>query len=105
MVYLGSIVKSFTVSSFYCGCEVSGEGAANVATTCDVTLTGYKALSNTPVATQSFTFTPSEPVDIMQPMALVMLNSGFQLPLETVVFTVSTPLVSLSIDNVDGKSL
>ena len=74
-------------------------------TTCDVTLTGYKALSNEPIATQSFTFTPSEAVDVMQPMALVTLNSGFQLPLETVVFTVSTPLVSLSIDNVNGKFL
>lgn len=103
MAYSGSTVPSFTVSSFYFGCELSGEGAANVATTCDVTLTGYKVLSNEPVATQSFTFTPSELVDTMQEMSLVMLNSDFQLPLETLVVAVSTPLVSLLIDNVSGK--
>ena len=105
MAYSGSTVPSFTVGNFYFGCELSGEGAANVTTTCDVTLTGYKVLSNEPVATQSFTFTPSEPVDTMQGMPLVTLNSDLQLPLETLVVAVSTPGVSMLIVNVVGKHL
>ena len=109
MAYSGSTVKSFTISSFYYACDISGQGAANAAPSCSFTLTGYKALSNTPVASHSFTFVPSEPVDAMQTMYELTLNSGFQQPLETVVFTASllaaTGLVSLVIDNLAGKLL
>ena len=41
----------------------------------------------------------------MQPMDQATLNSGFQQPLETVVSTVSTALVSLVVDNLSGKFL
>ena len=110
MAYSGSTIKSFTISSFYYACDISGQGAANAAPSCSFTLTGYKALSNTPVASQSFTFVPSEPVDAMQTMYELTLNSGFQQPLETVVFTATsqlaaTGLVSLVIDNLAGKLL
>ena len=106
VAYSGSTVKSFTLESFYYACEISGQGAANAAAPCTFTVTGYKALSNTPVASQSFDFEPSEAVDVMQPMYQAMLNSGFQQPLETVVFTVTTPLlVTLLMDNVNGKFL
>ena len=74
-------------------------------TTCDGTLTGYKALSNTPVASQSFTFTPSELGDFMQEFSLVTLNFDFQLPLETLVLTVTTPRVHFLMDNIEGKFL
>ena len=106
MEYTGSTIKSFTLESFYNACDISGQGAANAAVPCNFTITGYKALSNTPVASQSFNFEPSEPVDVMQPMSEATLNPDFQQLLGTVVFTVTTPgLVSLVIDNVAGKLL
>ena len=63
-----------------------------------------------PVASQSFTFVPSKPVDAMQTMYELTLNSGFQQSLETVVFTATsllaaTGLVSLVMDNLAGKLL
>ena len=41
----------------------------------------------------------------MQPVYQPTLNSDFQQPLETVVFTVATPLVGLIIDDLSGKFL
>ena len=41
----------------------------------------------------------------MQTMYEATLNSNFQQPLETVVFTVATPLVGLIIDDLSGKFL
>ena len=110
MAYPGPTVKSFTISSFYYACDISGQGAANDAPSCSFILTGFKALSNTPVASQSFPFVPSKPVDAMQTMHELTLNSGFQQPLETVVVTATsllaaTGLVSLVMDNLAGKLL
>lgn len=44
----------------------------------------------------------SEAVDQMQPMYEETLSSDFQKPLETVIFLLSAPLVSLLIDNIVG---
>ena len=79
VAYAGSPVKALTLNSFYCACAMNlPEGAIGAAAECTVTVAGYKVGSSTPVATQRFTFTPAEPVDVMNPMSLGNLSSGFQ---------------------------
>lgn len=41
----------------------------------------------------------------MQEFSLVTLNFDFQLPLETLVLTVTTPRVHFLMDNIEGKFL
>lgn len=51
--------KSFGLIDFWFGCSAhSGEGAANLAIRCTVTVAGFQSSSDKEVALASYTFTP-----------------------------------------------
>ncbi len=103
VAYPGSTVKTLTVKTFYYGCNLAlPEGAADTSASCTVTVTGYKAGKSAPVATQSFTFTAAQVVDLAQPLNMATLSSGFQ-NLQSVQFAVSSPsTTSYLMDDLTG---
>ena len=103
IAYAGSNIKSFALDNFYYGCATALlQGEIEAAVNCSITVTGYKAGSTEPAATQTFGFTPDEPVDFMNALAFGTFDSGFQgLEYANFTFRPST-LVVVLVDNVVG---
>ncbi len=103
VAYSGSIVTSLTVQSFYYACTLKlYQGVVRATTDCDVTVTGYKAGQSTPVATQVFTYTAAESINLLQAMDLATLSSEFQ-DLQSMQFAVSSPSTTeLLLDDIAG---
>lgn len=79
VAYPGSTTNSFALESVYYGCTTQLEnGVVEDAVACKITFTGYKAGSATPVVTQTFTFTPAQPVDVQNAPTFGTFSSGFQ---------------------------
>lgn len=105
IVYPGSKVKSFGLSSFWYGCNTAlRQSDVEDAVACNINVTGYKAKSTKPAATQSFHFTPAEPIDLQNAPTFGMFSSDFQgLEYANFTFTPST-LVALIVDNIVGST-
>lgn len=103
--YTNSKTKSFALHSWYYGCVLAAkQGVVSTAKACNVTVTGYKAGSSTPVAKQDFVFTPQQAVDSMNPLSFGEFSSKFT-NLVNVVFTVTpTTLTAFVIDNLVGTT-
>ena len=105
IAYAGSKIKSFALDSYYYGCGTGlVQGEVEAAVNCSITVTGYKAGSTTPAATQTFDFTPAQPVDLMNALAFGTFSHAFQgLQYANFTFTHST-LVVFIIDNLIGST-
>ena len=105
IAYPSSKVKSFALKSLYYGCNTAlQQGEVETAVGCSITVTGYKAGSTKPAATQTFQFTPAQPIDLQNAPTLGTFSSAFQgLEYANFTFTPST-LVVLVIDNVVGST-
>ena len=105
IAYAGSKIKSFALDSYYYGCATGLlQGEVEAAVKCSITVTGYKAGSTTPAATQTFDFTPAQPVDLMNALAFGTFSQAFQgLQYANFTFTPST-LVVFAIDNLVGST-
>lgn len=102
--YSGSTIKSLALSSFYYGCNAAlGQGVVDFATTCTITATGYRAGSNTAAANQEFSFTPAQPLDVMNAPSFGQFSSEFQ-GLETVAFVVAPATTATGVlDDIVGS--
>lgn len=99
--YPGSEVKSLALSSLYYGCLTNlGQAAASVPVACNITATGYKAGSSTPVVVQQFPFSPA--AGLKAPMTFGKFAAAFQ-GLENVTYAQSpSTLTEFLVDNVAG---
>lgn len=99
--YSGSKVKSFALASLYYGCQTDlGQAAASVPVACNITATGYKAGSSTPVAVQEFEFSPA--TELTAPLAFGEFEAAFQ-GLENVTYAQSpATLTEFILDNIVG---
>ena len=106
IAYAGSTIKSFALDSYSYGCATGlVQGEVEAAVKCSITVTGYKAGSTTPAATQTFDFTPAQPVDLMNPLSFGTFTNAFK-GLEHVNFTFTpSNLVVVVIDNLVGSTL
>lgn len=103
---VGTKTKSFTLSSFYYGCVLGDfNSVISDAVACTITATGYKAGSSSPFASQVFTFTPEQKVDVMNPMTLGTFTSKFT-GLTNVTLTIKSAVtpVAGNIDNLVGTT-
>lgn len=105
IVYPSSKVKSFGLNSFWYGCNTAlRQSDAETAVACNINVTGYKAKSTKPAATQSFQFTPAQPIDLQNAPTFGRFSSKFQgLEYANFTFTPST-LVALIVDNIIGTT-
>lgn len=105
IAYAGSEIKSFALDSWYYGCATGLlQGEVEAAVNCSITATGYKAGSTTPAVTQTFDFTPAQPVDLMNALAFGTFSHAFQgLQYANFTFTPSN-LVVFAIDNLVGST-
>ena len=107
-LYPGSKTKSFSLSSFYYGCDaVLDQGAVSVAVACTITVTGYRAGSSAPYTTQTFDFTPAEPVDLMNPLTFGKFSTKFQNLVNATFTAEPTSLLDagVSIDDLVGSTV
>ena len=99
--YPGSKVKSFALTSLYYGCETDlAQSAASLPVACNITATGYKAGSSTPVAVQEFAFSPA--AGETAPLSFGKFETAFK-GLENVTYTQSPATgTEFILDNVAG---
>ena len=105
--YTNTKTASFALNSWYYGCVLADQqGVVSTAKACNVTVTGYKAGSSTPVAQQLFVFTPQEEVDVMNPPTFGTFSSKFSSSnLVNVTFNVQpSTLTAFIIDNLIGTT-
>lgn len=102
VAYSDSKVKSFALDSLYYGCNTGLEqGEVETAVACTITVTAYRAGSTKPAATETFEFTPAQPIDLMNAPTFGTFSSGFQgLEYANITFTPSTAV--LLFDNLVG---
>ena len=107
-LYPGSKTKSFSLSSFYYGCDaVLDNGAVSIAVGCKITVTGYRAGSSAPYTTQTFVFTPEEAVNLMNPLTFGKFSTNFQNLVNATFTAEPTSLLDagVSIDDVVGSTV
>ena len=104
--FSGSKTKSFSLSSFYYGCDISDlNGVVSDARACNIIVLGYKAGSSSPVANETFVFKPLEEVDVMNPPTFGKFSAKFT-GLQTVTFTtIPSTLTATIIDDLVGNTV
>ena len=106
IAYSGSKIKSFGLNSFYYGCATAlGQGEAETAEPCNITVLGYRAGSTKTVANQTFEFNPSLLGILASPPAFGVFSSKFQgLKYANFTFAPSTLTVFI-VDNLVGSTV
>ena len=106
IAYPGSKFKSFGLNSFYYGCNTAlGQGEAETAVDCNITVLGYKAGSTKPVANQTFEFNPFLLGILASPPSFGTFEAQFQ-GLEYANFTFSpSTLTVFLVDNLVGSTV
>ena len=100
----GPTTKSFSLSSVWYGCDLfSAQSLLAAAAPCTITVTGFKAGSSSPVATQVLSFTTSQTVSLSSPPAFATFSPKFK-NLHSVNITVEPSDVIFIFDNLIGST-
>ncbi|MDI1490344.1 MAG: hypothetical protein OHK93_001544 [Ramalina farinacea] len=100
--------KSFALSSFYYGCATqTDQGLIELATACNITVTGYgsTAAGAKPVVSQVFDFKPVEDLEVQQAPFLGNFGPRFtNLAKATFVQSPGTPTTVMLLDEIIGSN-
>ena len=100
----GPTTKSFSLKSVWYGCDVfTGQAVVSLAASCNITATGFKAGSSSPVATQVLSFTPSHGVGLSSPPTFGTFSPQFK-NLHSVNFTLEPSGRVFLFDNLIGST-
>ena len=101
----GPTIKSFSLKSVWYGCDVpTQQGLVALAAACNITATGFRAGSSSPVVTQVFNFSPSKIVSFSSPPAFGTFVPQFK-DLGKVSLTVEPAGFVFFFDNLIGSTI